>query len=156
MFCAYTSTRPRYQVSIYKTIGPLVYLFFYLNLLFCSVPRLKDAQIVSFALKTLLICNFVISLFVFVFLKRMSLTKPSNQCFVFVIVFFSLIKFDCFNDHVYDLVHYVGTNFIIPPANYVCGRDFIIPPANYVCGRVYCFHVVRPSVRPNESPNMCP
>ena len=26
----------------------------------------------------------------------------------------------------------------------------IITPANYVCGRVYCFHVVRPSVRPNE------
>ena len=26
----------------------------------------------------------------------------------------------------------------------------VIPPANYVCGRVYCFHVVRLSVRPNE------
>ena len=24
----------------------------------------------------------------------------------------------------------------------------IIPPANWVCGWVYCFHVVRPSVRP--------
>ena len=26
----------------------------------------------------------------------------------------------------------------------------IIPPTNYVCGRVYCFHFVRPSVRPTE------
>ena len=28
-----------------------------------------------------------------------------------------------------------------------------IPHANCVCGRVYCFHVVRPSVRPNERTN---
>ena len=27
-------------------------------------------------------------------------------------------------------------------------RLFIIPPANFVCGGVYCFHVVRPLVRP--------
>ena len=26
---------------------------------------------------------------------------------------------------------------------------FIIPPANFVCGGVYCFHVVRPCVRPS-------
>ena len=28
------------------------------------------------------------------------------------------------------------------PDNYI-----FIPPANFVCGGVYCFHVVRPSVR---------
>ena len=33
-------------------------------------------------------------------------------------------------------------SIIIPPANFV-----FIPPANFVCGGVYCFHVVRPSVR---------
>ena len=30
----------------------------------------------------------------------------------------------------------------------------IIPPANCVCGRVYCFHVVRPSVRPCVRPTV--
>ena len=29
--------------------------------------------------------------------------------------------------------------------------SLIIPPANCVCGRVYCFHVVRPNERTNES-----
>ena len=28
-------------------------------------------------------------------------------------------------------------------------HDYTPPPANCVCGRVYCFHVVRPSVRPS-------
>ena len=36
---------------------------------------------------------------------------------------------------------------------------FCIPPANCVCGRVYCFHVVRmsvrPSVRPSDRPCVC-
>ena len=27
------------------------------------------------------------------------------------------------------------------------GEVFVIPPAKCVCGRVYCFHVVRPSIR---------
>ena len=30
---------------------------------------------------------------------------------------------------------------------YRCDKNIIIPPANFVCGGVYCFHVVRPSVR---------
>ena len=28
--------------------------------------------------------------------------------------------------------------------------NLLYPPANCVCGMVYCFHVIRPSVRPNE------
>ena len=31
-----------------------------------------------------------------------------------------------------------------------------IPPANCVCGRVYCFHVVRPSVRLSVRPSVRP
>ena len=30
MFCVYTCTRPRYQVSVYRTIGPLL-----VSLYFC-------------------------------------------------------------------------------------------------------------------------
>ena len=33
-------------------------------------------------------------------------------------------------------------------------KSVVIPPANCVCGRVYCFHVVRPSVRPSEHPTV--
>ena len=31
-------------------------------------------------------------------------------------------------------------------------NNIIIPPANFVCGGVYCFHVVRPCVRPSVRP----
>ena len=37
MFCAYT--RPRYQVSVYRTIGPLVCLFFLV--LFCYIYTMR-------------------------------------------------------------------------------------------------------------------
>ena len=30
----------------------------------------------------------------------------------------------------------------------------VIPPANFVCGGVYCFHVVRPCVRPSVCPSV--
>ena len=34
-------------------------------------------------------------------------------------------------------------------------NKLVIPPANCVCGRVYCFHIVRPSIR-NERTKVCP
>ena len=36
---------------------------------------------------------------------------------------------------------------IIPPVYKVYRGYIVIPPANCVCGWVYCFHVVRPSIR---------
>ena len=32
--------------------------------------------------------------------------------------------------------------------------DQLYPPANFVCGGVYCFHVVRPCVRPSVCPSV--
>ena len=53
MLCAYT--RPRYQVSVYRTIGPLVYVFYIGNILlakcqctisvFLNFPKFLDMQV---------------------------------------------------------------------------------------------------------------
>ena len=38
---------------------------------------------------------------------------------------------------------------VIPPTN---NMKTVYPPTNCVCGRVYCFHVVRPTIRQSERP----
>ena len=45
MFCAYT--RPRYQVSVYRTIGPLVILILQLGIAveFAKITNLKNKHV---------------------------------------------------------------------------------------------------------------
>ena len=43
MFCAYT--RPRYQISVYKTIGPLVLLYAVETITLLSEQNKKSCQI---------------------------------------------------------------------------------------------------------------
>ena len=46
-----------------------------------------------------------------------------------------------------------STNFYITDYNSFW-ISIIIPPTNYVCGGVYCFHIVRPSIRLSVRPSV--